>query len=79
MASFESIQRRIDARFVLAQKNLHEIALNNQGGPEDMARFLDASRKVATAGCRKRQAASRHPDQAAGQARTRTPLPVVRA
>jgi len=49
MASFESIQRRIDARFVLAQKNLHEIALNNQGGPEDMARFLDASRKVATA------------------------------
>ena len=49
MASFESIQRRIDARFVQAQKNLHEIALNNQGGPEDMARFLDAARKVATA------------------------------
>ena len=43
MASFESIQRRIDARFIQAQKNLHEIALNNQGGPEDMARFLDAS------------------------------------
>ena len=49
MASFESIQRRIDARFVQAQKNLHEIALNNQGGPEDMARFLDAARKVAIA------------------------------
>lgn len=47
MASFESIQRRIDTRFLNAQKNLEAIALNNQGNPEDMARFLEASRKVA--------------------------------
>ena len=47
MASFESIQRRIDTRLLQAQKNLEAIALNNQGGLEDMARFFDASRKVA--------------------------------
>ena len=49
MASFESIQRRIDTRFLNAQKNLEAIALNNQGGLEDMRHFLDASRKLASA------------------------------
>ena len=49
MASFESIQRRIDTRYLHAQKNLETIALNNQGAPEDMARFVDALRKVAVA------------------------------
>ena len=49
MASFESIQRRIDLRFAQAQKNMDEIALSNQGGTEDMMVFLDASRKMATA------------------------------
>lgn len=49
MASFESIQRRIDTRFIQAQKKLEEIALNNQANPEDMQRFLDASQKMAIA------------------------------
>lgn len=49
MASFESIQRRIDTRFIQAQKKLEEIALNNQASPEDMQRFLDASQKMAIA------------------------------
>ena len=49
MASFESIQRRIDLRFAQAQKNMDEIALSNQGGREDMMAFLEASRKLATA------------------------------
>ncbi|KMM80464.1 type III secretion protein HrpF [Pseudomonas deceptionensis] len=49
MASFESIQRRIDLRFALAQKKMDETALSNQGGTEDMMVFLDASRKMATA------------------------------
>ena len=49
MASFESIQRRIDLRFAQAQKKMDETALSNQGGTEDMMVFLDASRKMATA------------------------------
>ena len=49
MASFESIQRQIDTRFALAQKNLDDIALNNQGSVEDLAHFLDAARQAATA------------------------------
>lgn len=49
MASFESIQRRIDLRFAQAQKKMDETALSNQGGTEDMMAFLDASRKMATA------------------------------
>ena len=49
MASFESIQRRIDLRFALAQKKMDETALSNQGGREDMMAFLEASRKMATA------------------------------
>ena len=49
MASFESIQRRIDLRFAQAQKKMDETALSNQGGTEDMMAFLEASRKMATA------------------------------
>ena len=49
MASFESVQRRIDTRFAQAQKNLDEIALNNQSGVEDMMRFYEASRSMASA------------------------------
>ena len=44
MASFESIQRRIDTRFIQAQKKLEEIALNNQASPEDMQRFREIVR-----------------------------------
>ena len=49
MASFESIQRRIDYRYGLAQKNMDEMTQNNQGTLEDMIHFLDASRKMASA------------------------------
>lgn len=49
MASFESVQRRIDTRFAQTQKNLDEIASNNQTGVEDMRRFFEASRSVAIA------------------------------
>ena len=49
MASFESVQRRIDTRFAQAQKNLDEIAVNNQYGVEDMMRFYEASRRMASA------------------------------
>ena len=49
MASFESIQRRIDTRLQHAQKNLEAIALSNQGSLEDMTHFLDAARKLASA------------------------------
>ena len=49
MASFESIQRRIDTRLLHAQKNLEAIALNNQGGLEDITHFFNAARKLASA------------------------------
>ena len=49
MASFESTQRRIDLRFAQAQKNMNDIALNNQSSTEDMLSFLHASRQMATA------------------------------
>lgn len=49
MASFESVQRRIDTRFAQAQKNLDEIAMNDQYGVEDSIRFYEASRKMASA------------------------------
>ena len=52
MASFESVQRRIDTRFAQAQKNLDEIASNNQTGVEDMRRFFEASRSVTKRGDR---------------------------
>lgn len=49
MASFESIQRRIDNGYKLAQKNLYDIAQNNQGSLQDMISFYNASRQMATA------------------------------
>ena len=49
MASFESIQRRIDNRYDLAQRNINDIAQNNQGSHQDMLSFLNASRQMAAA------------------------------
>ena len=49
MASFESIQHRIDTRYAQAQKGLDEIAMNDQYGIEDSIRFYEASRKMASA------------------------------
>lgn len=49
MATFESIQRQIDTRYNLAQRNIDEIATGSRGGFEDMVSFYHASRSLASA------------------------------
>lgn len=49
MATFESIQRRIDTRYAQAQKNMDDIAAGNQGRFEDLLSFFHASQDMASA------------------------------
>ncbi|SDV04640.1 type III secretion protein HrpF [Pseudomonas mucidolens] len=42
MATYESVQRGIDSRFLQAQKAVDDIAMNNTGSLEDVQRFHDA-------------------------------------
>ncbi|WP_300729769.1 type III secretion protein [Pseudomonas sp.] len=49
MATFESIQRRIDTRYIQAQRNMDEIAMNGQGSFEDLVSFFHASQSMASA------------------------------
>lgn len=49
MATFESIQRQIDTRFNLAQRNLDETVLGSQGSLEDQISFFHAAKSLASA------------------------------
>lgn len=49
MPTFESIQRHIDNRYTLAQRNLDKIAMSGQGSFEDLVSFFHASQSMASA------------------------------
>lgn len=46
MATYESVQQRIDRRFLQAQKTVDDIAMNNSGSLEDVQRFHEAMKSV---------------------------------
>lgn len=49
MKTYQSVQKGIDNRFLKAQKELDDIALNNTGSPEDLAMFQQAMTNMAFA------------------------------